>query len=79
MHIALLLAAGVALVPVAASAIPSDYENQLRRQITVADTLYRDRGYTRSMGPEMDGLGEGATDCYEIQLSEGVSYAVHGV
>ncbi len=31
------------------------------------------------MGPEMDGLGEGATDCYEIQLSEGVSYAVHGV
>lgn len=79
MRVALLLAAAAVLVPVAASAIPSEYENQLRRQINVADGLYRDRGYTRTMGPEMDGLGEGATDRYEVQLTEGANYAVHGV
>jgi hypothetical protein len=79
MRIAFFAAAALIAAPAAAANIPSEYENQLRAQINRADSLYRDRGYSRVMGPEMDGLGEGANDSYSVQLREGSSYAIHGV
>lgn len=75
---AAILAAATA-VPAWAGDIPAEYERQLRAQISQADAAARSEGFRRVMGPEMDALGDGASERYTLQLQAGRDYVIHGV
>lgn len=63
----------------AAADVPTEYRAQLRGQLAAAEEIYRSEGYRQVMGPEMDGLGQGAEESYSLTLRSGWTYQILGV
>jgi hypothetical protein len=77
------LVAGLAAAMLAGGAmaadVPTEYRAQLRGQLAAAEEIYRSEGYRQVMGPEMDGLGQGAEESYSLTLRSGWTYQILGV